>query len=990
MFSHLAKRTMCCLMAVLLLIAVVPAYVSADEEVLPEVPTTDAVDTEDAVDSTDPVDPEDSADEAETPEYDEYLSWYEDAEHPDERIEVGVEALVTAEGETPGYTIKEDTIDGESVQVAELMKNSSSATFLFTVETAGLYNLQLLYKQAGEELVSAMTMAVWVDGVLPSYSMDGVQLPRYWTISEKTYDSRGNELGNEQAQVPAWRWYDIYDAARRLNDPLYFWLDAGEHTVSLQFEKAGLMIAGLAFYNKEAAPAYTKPEGAEAVDAKPLKLEGESYTWVSDSAIQLTSDSNNKAMSPSHYEKRLFNAIGGSTYATNHQTIAWEIDVKEAGYYKIALKVRQSVKTGSFSTRALQINGEIPYAECAEIRFPYDTSWYNKVLTVDGTDKGEPMLFYLEEGINTISLEAVPGQLSDTMVELQNCVDDLNRVMRQLVQVVGNSGDQFRDYNLKEEIPTLPEDIADLLERLTAQRDRIESLSGENGSQTANLQTMITQLEYFTEDLDEMALKLNSFKNNITALASWVNELMTQPLELDFVCVYGNDKDLPKVTASFFENLWFGIQRLFVTFSSDYGQLGDVDATQEYLKLWISTGQEQMQIVQSLANMYSANNKEVDVKVELVTANLLEAVMAGKGPDISLQQANDLPVNLAARGELVDLTQYDNFESTLERYHPNSFNPYKYNGGIYAMPLTESFNMLFVRTDVFEEMNLEIPNTWEELYEVATILQRSNLGAGIPADMSIFSSMLFQNGGTFYNEDLTGTSFANEPEVDAFKEWTSLYTEKGFDLAYDPFNRLRTGEMPIAIASFGLYNQLKVSAPEINGRWVMLPVVGTPRYNEDGTPMLDENGEQIIDRSWSPAAQGSVGLSQGATCTFILKDCENKKAAWDFLYWYTSDEIRKEFALKIEMRMGVASRYTPANYRVLEDLPWTDEERELLLEQWDELVLFNEIPGSYYVGRNLTYAFRQVVYNDENPVYALNKYNEIINRELSRKLSTVH
>ena len=969
-------------MAVLLLTAALPLGVGAEPEGLPETSDTDA--EPEATPDGGAADGDAGAavtDPTKTPEYTEYYALHAGAARPDGRIELGV-----ADADTVGVPTAEDAGLGT---VLDMTENGSTVTFRFTVAAAGLYNMQVHYKQWGEDRISDALMDVALDGVIPSYSMDDVQLPRYWTIAEVPEDSRGNQLSTEMAEVAAWRWQTVYDAGGRHNDPLLFWLEAGEHTLTLSFEKAGLLLAGVAFYNEKTVPAYQKPAGAQLAGSGLVIAEGEEYTWSTDSAIQLTTDSNNAAMSPHHPEKRLFNAVGGSTWATTQQSLGWEVTVEKSGWYKIAVKVRQSTKTGAFSTRALRINGELPYAECGEIRFPYSTGWYNQILS---TESGEEMLFYFEAGQTyTLSLEAVPGKLSDTMVELQDCVDELNRIMRQLVQVVGNSADKYRDYNLHEEIPTLRADVEAMLGRLTAQREEIERLSGDAGCETSSLQTLITQLTYFLDDLDQMALKLNTFKNNITTLASWVNQLLTQPLEIDYLAVYGADALLPSVSASFFRNIWFTIQRLAVTFSADYGQLGDVDTSKEYLKLWISTGQEQMQIVQSLANEYCAREDvKVDVKVELVAANLLEAVMAGKGPDISLQQANDLPVNLAARGELVDLSRFPGFADTRERYHANSFTPYTYNGGVYAMPLTEAFYMMFVRTDVFEELGLEVPNTWDELYEVATILQRNNLGAGIPSDMSVFASMLAQNGGTFYNADQTATTFGNQPEIDAFKAWTSLYTEKGFDLAYDPFNRLRTGEMPIALASFSLYNQIKVSAPEINGRWAMYPVVGTPRYNADGTPMLDENGRQVIDRSWSCATQGSVGLSQGATCTFILKDCKNKEAAWEFLKWYTSDEVRKEFALKIEMRMGVASRYTPANYRVLEDLPWTDEEREMLLAQWEELTLFPEIPGSYYVGRNLTYAFRRVVYNDENPVYALNKYNEIINRELTRKLQTVN
>ena len=46
--------------------------------------------------------------------------------------------------------------------------------------------------------------------------------------------------------------------------------------------------------------------------------------------------------------------------------------------------------------------------------------------------------------------------------------------------------------------------------------------------------------------------------------------------------------------------------------------------------------------------------------------------------------------------------------------------------------MTADMNMMFVRTDIFEELGLSIPETWEELYKLIPTLQRSNMNIGLP------------------------------------------------------------------------------------------------------------------------------------------------------------------------------------------------------------------------------------------------------------------
>lgn len=56
--------------------------------------------------------------------------------------------------------------------------------------------------------------------------------------------------------------------------------------------------------------------------------------------------------------------------------------------------------------------------------------------------------------------------------------------------------------------------------------------------------------------------------------------------------------------------------------------------------------------------------------------------------------------------------------------------PYSYRGSTYALPMTQYYLMGFYRTDIFEELGLTVPQTWEELFDVAAVLQRNNMTVG--------------------------------------------------------------------------------------------------------------------------------------------------------------------------------------------------------------------------------------------------------------------
>lgn len=60
------------------------------------------------------------------------------------------------------------------------------------------------------------------------------------------------------------------------------------------------------------------------------------------------------------------------------------------------------------------------------------------------------------------------------------------------------------------------------------------------------------------------------------------------------------------------------------------------------------------------------------MQLEIVNATLVKGILSGNSPDCALQMARAEPVNLGMRHALYDLTQFDDFNSVLERFQPGA------------------------------------------------------------------------------------------------------------------------------------------------------------------------------------------------------------------------------------------------------------------------------------------------------------------------------
>lgn len=842
-----------------------------------------------------------------------------------------------------------------------------------------LYHIELRYVSIPGSNRDPRT-GFMLDGEIPFAGADDIALKRLWRDSPGiTTDKRGNDLIPRQEEVEAFQSVLLTENTGFIKGAYSVFLTKGKHTLRITVPDEPLVINMASFAVREKSIPYddfaVKHEQAGSLKPEDVYLEyqAEKTTYKSDQTLYPVYDRTNAATVPNDTSRIRRNVIGQTNWSKSGMWISYTIDdVPKDGLYLMSLKYRQQYQLGMSTYRTIYVNDEIQFTEMADIAFPFGFSWEN--LTISDSS-GQPCYVYLNKGINTIRIESTIGKWAEIFSELNETLAEMNSIYRRIIMITSTSPDPYRDYKLENEITGLEEMIQELSDRLAYLADRFDLVNGSKSAQSEPLRRAAEQLAEFAGKTSEIPKRLVKFRENIAMLSSWLLTNIEQPLEIDYFMIHSADVSLPSPNGSFWANLKFSFLRFLAAFSKDYNSLSDYEE-ETAISVWSAEGRDQVQILKDMINEGFTEETGIRVNLNLVQSGFIEATLSGNGPDIAIGIARGQPVNLASRNALADLSAFTDYNEVMKRFSPDADVPYSYKNKVYALPLTQTFLMMFYRRDIFEELGISVPQTWTELFDVAAVLQRRNMTLGLPytaitaqgaVDLGvgakdIYPTLLMQYGGAFYNDDLTTTALDSSAALEAFKTWTDFYTKYGFELSYDFNTRFRSGEMPLAIASFGIYGVLSGAAPEIRGQWEMLPVPG-----------VETSGN--IDRTGG--ASGSAVV--------MFRDAEDKESCWRFMEWLTRTQVQADFGNSVESLLGPAARYPTANIEAFNMLNWSKSERDVLQAQRSEVREIQEVPGSYFLSRCLDNAFRDVLFNSSNPRMALEKENANINRELERK-----
>ncbi|MGO4789041.1 extracellular solute-binding protein [Paenibacillus sp. 2KB_20] len=837
------------------------------------------------------------------------------------------------------------------------------------VDQEGLYELATDYHPflskdgLGRQSV---IMSVQINGEYPFREAHSVSLERRFSeVRPEKYDDEGNQIRSLIDEEVGWKTTSFRDSEGSYSKPLQWHLNKGENTIRIETIRQSVALKSFRLQVPKDIANYedvrkTYPTHAASGSKEAIVIEGEQFSLKNSSSIQTQYD-RSPLSEPKSLDLVRFNTLGGTGWNKGGQAVTWDFEVPEDGVYHLTFRVKQNLRKNATVFRNIYIDGEIPFNEMKNVPFPYDSDW--KKVSLANTD-GELFDFYFTKGKHSLKMEATVEPYIPVIADIDQMSKELRDVSRELRIATGNSTDAYRVWNIEKDIPGMTKRLEVLRDSFNKLTDEMLAINKVRDNVSQSFKSSVRDLEDLLKDPNEIPysqLTIGTMQEKIEAQRV---DLMNTPLQIDRIYVAAPDTKLPRIEANFFEKLWNSIVTLFYSFSSK-NQL-DRNAEDE-LNIWMFKGRDYVDELQQLANERFTPEHGIKVNINLVQS--ADLVVLGKAagilPDIAIGVPSASIFDYALRNAIYDFTKFPDSEELLDQFHPGIMQPYRYDSGVYGIPETNNFNIMFYRKDIMNQLGLSVPDTWDDVYKILPTLLQNESNFYIPPDN--FSYLFFQNNVELYSKDGL-TSALNEPKAfEAFKEWTEMFNVYGMERQVNSFyQQFRDGTMPIGISDFNTYMQLLVAAPEIMNEWAIAPIPGTKQA--DGT-----------------IARWAAGGAPTANILFNDTPKEKRDLAWDFVKWYMSEDIQTEFGLNLEQYRGETFRWNSANVDAFANMPWKQDDLSVILDQWQWMQEWPNVPGGYMTARELGFAWNNAAIDQVNPRIALEKAVKEINREMKRK-----
>ncbi len=858
-------------------------------------------------------------------------------------------------------------------------KTMKTISFEVNIPDSALYQIEAEYYVTGDSSNPAVR-SVYIDGKTPFTEATNTVFQRMFVDEgEPVINTIGDETRPKQKETPAWRVTRFVDSTGMATLPFKFYLEKGKHTIKIEYIDEDMALSYLKLVVPYNPPAYAEvkaeyqAKGYKAVSSDATMDFQAETTAIEKSDPTLRRETNgDPTVKPRSISNRKLNVIGGSRWKTGAQSITWSFSVKETGLYKIAVRNQQNFNDGLPSYRQIAIDGVVPFEELEEYCFPYERSWR---LTELQSEDGEIFEFYLTEGEHTITMTVKYGPMTEVMESINDDTILLSSMIMDINKITGNDPDPNYDYEFFETIPDLEENMRALAASLQAKHDYLMEICSTRPAMASNFNTIISQLESMIKNPYGIAARVEELNTAQANLGTYYLNLQAQQLTVDYFRVGAVSEVWKNEKASIFANLYTTFMNFLSSFYKDYdnvgGTLSEDVQIKETIEVWVARGTEWAEIIKEMADEDFTPKTGIAIKMNVVPSSQLSAgnvnaimlsITSGKAPDVAVGVDATSPVDFAIRDAVEDLSKLNGWDEVKGRFIEEILVPYEYEGGVFAIPETMDFNVLFYRKDIMAELNLGVPNTREELYKyVLPVLYQNGYEFWYSKD---FTQILYQHGGSFYTEDGYYSGLDTAEAYNAFVEYCELYTSYGCPTQADFYNRMRSGEIPIGIGNFSVYMKLSVAAPELAGKWGIAPLPGVLR--EDGT----------IDRS----AGGLTGQGD-----IILSGTDKLESSWEFLKWWSSESVQTDFAREVEALQGAAARWNTANLAAFENLSWKEEDLNVLKEQWAWAKEKPNVLGGYFTDRYITNAWTTTVISGGDARDALEEAVKAINRELKMK-----
>jgi hypothetical protein len=633
--------------------------------------------------------------------------------------------LAGLQQETPYYTDYADDVNADplsgNVVISEVpltLGAYETVTLSVTLSQAALAQVRLAVSVAEGTLLSPI-LAISINGVSPFIEASALDVPLRWLSNTEQFplDSYQDESLPIQRVDTAVQVIDLHDTLHLSGDPLRFEFDAGTSDVTFtNASSSAVTLHRIELVAPIEHPSYAQyAAGFSKSTADPILKDAIRYASKNSSFIRLRSYGT-PSVEPYSVSTKLLNVVDGLAWNRSGQSISYTINVEEAGAYALALKVLNT-KTDYTVFRSIAIDGQIPFEEAKSLHIPYTNGNWDVVTPSD--DSGDPYLFYLSAGTHTITLMAQVEPIANQLIVMRNLIAHINAFALDIRKITGRDVDRNRTWKLTN---FLPETEANLLAYKTLIQDLIVDLSvyapnGTSSSAVSYLVKALIKIEKMLEIPDELPLYLDDLYSATGSVTEMVGNTLTsisdQALTLDGFAFYTEKQPLEK-EAGFVESVSSAILSFINSFTSKkYVRRTTPRSSMSGSTVRSPTSIRCRKLVD--ADFTAKNGIKVKISVMPDVNKLILANAANQSPDIALGLPSYMPFDFAIRGAAYKLSDFDDYWEVAGRMTPGSLIPYIYQDDAYALPETLDFHTLIYRTDIFDGLDLSVPDTWRDV-----------------------------------------------------------------------------------------------------------------------------------------------------------------------------------------------------------------------------------------------------------------------------------
>jgi raffinose/stachyose/melibiose transport system substrate-binding protein len=150
------------------------------------------------------------------------------------------------------------------------------------------------------------------------------------------------------------------------------------------------------------------------------------------------------------------------------------------------------------------------------------------------------------------------------------------------------------------------------------------------------------------------------------------------------------------------------------------------------LQFWFVGSEQTNQFNEEIIAAFEAENPNIDIVYqpygpEPFKTALQVALASNEPPDMFFNWSGDDTGRYIREGHLLDLSEYSEQYDWAARMSPATLDAFTFDGQLYGVPITTEVKYFYYNLAIFEEMGLEVPETFDDLIGICETLREAGI-----------------------------------------------------------------------------------------------------------------------------------------------------------------------------------------------------------------------------------------------------------------------